>query len=122
MVGTRGVDVLGPRLVTVYWRDIPLTVNAQSGRTRFTQQLPRRFRRAVDNAAVSMPTALAAARADWRAESRMCTYDLELEVVAQVSRLDDVYGTERLRRLVSNQGRDSRSRSQPVINDQRRTS
>ena len=121
MSASRAVDLLGPQLVTVYWRDIPLTVNAQSGRTRFTQQLPRRFSRAVDNAAVLMPTALVATRSDWRVEARMCTYDLELEVVAQVSRLDDTYGAERLRRLASNQGRDSRSRSQPIANERRRS-
>jgi Virulence factor len=100
--------VLTPRLVTVFWRDIPLTVNGQSGRTRFALDLPRRFSRAVDLAAKNLPSSLVPGRDDWRAEGHVCTYDLELEVTTQVARLDAEYGNDRLRRLAENQGRDSR--------------
>ncbi len=101
---------VSPELVTLYWRDIPLQVNAQLGRTRFSQELPRRFQRAIETASKHLPSALAASKIDWRAESRKCTADLELEVSTQVSRLDAEYGADRLRRLIENQGRDSRTR------------
>jgi Virulence factor len=100
--------MLRPRVMTVFWRDIPLTVNAQSGRTRYSRNLPRRFRRAVDTAAKDLPSALIPGHGDWRVVARGCTPDLELEVTTEVARLDAEFGSDRLRRLASNHGRDSR--------------
>ena len=39
--------------MTIWWRDIPTQVNAQSGRARYQAILPRRFQRAVDEAATA---------------------------------------------------------------------
>ena len=36
----------------IYWRDIPTTVQIRQGRTRFTANLPERFEKAVDAAAM----------------------------------------------------------------------
>lgn len=97
--------MLGPRVITIYWRDIPIAVNAQSGRTRFSQELPGRFRRCVDRAANHLPSSLAPGQRDWQVEIRRCSYDLELEVAAQVAQINGEYGVDRLRRLAENRGR-----------------
>ena len=36
----------------IYWRDIPTTVQIREGRKRFTANLPERFEKAVDAAAM----------------------------------------------------------------------
>ena len=45
-----------PHLITLFWRDIPAQVIAESGRGRYRQQakieLPRRFAIAIDAAAM----------------------------------------------------------------------
>ena len=60
----------GPELVTICWRDIPAQVNAQDGRTRYQASLPRRFQRAVDDAAMAAGLTQAADYvAEWRRRS-----------------------------------------------------
>ena len=108
-----------PHLVTLFWRDIPAQVIAESGRGRNRQQakieLPRRFAIAIDAAAMkdgadSTDDYLA----DWRRTSPVqCGYDLDAEVAKLAADLEADYPAERLRGLVENGGfeRDEAGRS-----------
>ena len=61
---------MATQLVTIWWRDIPTQVNAQSGRMRYQAVLPRRFQRAVDEAAMAAGLTQASGYvAEWRRES-----------------------------------------------------
>ena len=41
-----------PKLITVYWRDIPSQVIAKKGRSKSKVQLSQRFQEAIDRAAM----------------------------------------------------------------------
>ena len=61
---------MGATLVTIWWRDIPTHVNAQKGRARYRATLPRRFQRAVDEAATAAGLTQASDYvSEWRRES-----------------------------------------------------
>jgi Virulence factor len=93
------------QLVTIYWRDIPAQVNAQSGRTRHQIPLRRRFQRAIDRAAMvaGITTADEYVR-EWRRVSRPCGSDLEAEATAEAARVDAEYPRDRLDALATNGG------------------
>lgn len=95
----------GPQLVTIFWRDIPLQVNAQSGRTKVQGELHRRFQRATDRAAM----AAGLTKADeyvtqMRRTEQPCGADLEAAVTAEVERIDADYDRERLNTLADRGG------------------
>ena len=108
-----------PHLITLFWRDIPAQVIADSGRGRNRQQakieLPRRFAIAIDAAAMkdgadSTDDYLA----DWRRTSPVqCGCDLDAEAAKLVADLEADYPVERVRGLVENGGfdRDEAGRS-----------
>lgn len=99
-----------PHLITLFWRDIPAQVIAESGRGRNRQQakieLPRRFAIAIDAAAMkdgadSTDDYLA----DWRRSSPVeCGDDLDGEAVKLAADLEADYPAERVRGLVENGG------------------
>ena len=61
---------MAAQLVTIWWRDIPTQVNAQSGRTRYQAAFPRRFQRAVDEAAMAAGLTQASDYvAEWRRDA-----------------------------------------------------
>ena len=90
----------------IYWRDIPTTVQIRQGRTRFTANLPERFEKAVDAAAMrdgadSTDDYLA----EWRrGEPVECGDDLEAEAAAMAAKLESEYPAERVKSLVENGG------------------
>jgi hypothetical protein len=98
------------QLVTIWWRDIPTQVNAQQGRTRFQAVLPRRFQRAVDEAAMAAGLTQASDYvAEWRRTSEPhdgpTTADaLQAAADAAAARFDAEYPKERLAALSRNQG------------------
>ena len=108
-----------PHLITLFWRDIPAQVIAESGRGRNRQQakieLPRRFAIAIDAAAMkdgadSTDDYLA----DWRRASPVeCGDDLDAEAAKLAANLKADYPAERVRGLVENGGleRDDAGRS-----------
>ena len=108
-----------PHLITLFWRDIPAQVIAESGRGRNRQQakieLPRRFAIAIDAAAMkdgadSTDDYLA----DWRRASPVeCGDDLDAEAAKLAANLEADYPAERVRGLVENGGleRDDAGRS-----------
>ena len=99
-------------LITLFWRDIPAQVIAESGRGRNRQQakieLPRRFAIAIDAAAMkdgadSTDDYLA----EWRrSEPVPCADDLEAEAAKLAADLEADYPAERVRQLVDSGGFD----------------
>lgn len=97
-------------LITLFWRDIPAQVIAESGRGRNRRQakieLPRRFAIAIDAAAMkdgaeSTDDYLA----DWRRGSPVeCGDNLDAEVAKLALDLEADYPAERVRVLVENGG------------------
>jgi Virulence factor len=103
------------RLSVTYWRDVPVRVSAQFGRTRHEVELPRRFQRTLELAAGRV---VAPAANGWWVEDRTCTDDLELEVTAETCRLESIYSRQKLDRLAQTNGFDEyrRNRLQLVRN------
>ena len=88
-------------LVTIFWRDIPAQVNAQSGRTRRQVVLDRRFQVAIDKAA--MVAGLHDVHGyvqQWRRVARPCGDDLAMEAATAASVLESAYPRTRLQRIV----------------------
>ena len=86
------------KLITVYWRDIPVQVMAKNGRETTKVNLSQRFMTAVDRAAMRARKADADAYlAEWRRVSRNYEGDNpEAEVAAEASRIEQAYSDEQL--------------------------
>ena len=99
-------------LITLFWRDIPAQVIAESGRGRNRQQakieLPRRFAIAIDAAAMkdgaeSTDDYLA----EWcRSEPVTCGDDLDAEAAKLAANIEADYPAERVLQLVESGGFD----------------
>ena len=99
-------------LITLFWRDIPAQVIAESGRGRNRQQakieLTRRFTSAIDAAAMkdgadSTDDYLA----EWRrSEPVPCGDDLDAEAAKLAANIEADYPAERVRQLVQSGGFD----------------
>ena len=106
---------MAPKLVTIWWRDIPTQVNAQDGRARYQAPLPRRFQRAVDDAATAAGLTQASDYvAEWRqvaAAIADASTPAELQAAADAAALvfDLEYPRERLATIAANSGFDSES-------------
>jgi hypothetical protein len=98
------------QLVTIWWRDIPTQVNAQAGRTRYQALLPRRFQRAVDEAAMAAGLTHASDYvAEWRRTSEPLTGPASADALqaaadAVAARFDADYPKARLVALAANGG------------------
>lgn len=103
------------KLVTIFWRDIPAQINAQSGRVREQRILPRPFQRAIERATrkADITTSDVYVR-QWRREARPCGDDLLAEALAGAAELENQYPQERLFALVANLGWEPRSGEVPV--------
>jgi hypothetical protein len=101
---------MAAQLVTIWWRDIPTQVNAQSGRTRHRAVLPRRFQRAVDEAAMTAGLTQASDYvAEWRRTSEPYSGPttgaaLQAAADAAAARFDAEYPKARLVALSANGG------------------
>ena len=99
-------------LITLFWRDIPAQVIAESGRGRNRQQakieLPRRFVIAIDAAAMKDGADSADDYlAEWRrSEPVPCGDDLDAEAAKLAADLEADYPAERVRQLVESGGFD----------------
>ncbi len=92
----------------VYWRDIPAQVKIRVGRTRLGRPLSERFQQAIDQAAMQ---AGVVDSDDYLAEWQTSEWQErqgEPEAVAEVlvAELEAAYPRGRLKRLVTNQGRE----------------
>ncbi|HLH50447.1 MAG TPA: virulence factor [Roseiarcus sp.] len=93
----------------LYWRDIPSQVVVKAGRASAKRELPERFIKAIDSAAMRSGAAgtdeyLAAWR---RGEPAPCGDDLEAEADKAAGRLDAEYDNTRLAKLAAQGGRES---------------
>ena len=95
----------GPHLVIIYWRDIPMQVNAQDGDQREQAVLPRRFQRAVDTAAMNAELTKADEYVlQMRRTTSACDADLAVAVRAAVDTIEAEYDRPRLKALAANGG------------------
>ena len=96
------------KLTIVYWRDIPAQVIAGVGRKNAKRELPPRFQKAIDRAAMRDGSHDSDAYlADWRrGEPSPCGDDIETEAEAKILRLAAEYDDDRLGRLVRAGGRE----------------
>ena len=97
-------------LITLFWRDIPAQVIAESGRGRNRQQakieLPRRFAIAIDAAAMKDgANSTDDYLAEWRrSEPVSCSDDLDAESTRLAAEIEADYPVERVRKLVESGG------------------
>lgn len=94
------------KLTVVYWRDIPAQVTVKAGRKNARIQLPERFEKAIDRAAMKAKLRdTDSYLAYWRrADPVDCGDDIEAEAKAMADNLDKEYTDERLDDLVANGG------------------
>jgi hypothetical protein len=96
------------KLVTIYWRDIPAQVNAQSGRLREKVILPGQFQEAIDKATVAAELfTYHEFVKHWRRTDRACGDDLIAEATAEAERVATAYPAVRLDELVAHLGFES---------------
>ena len=97
------------QLTILYWRDMPSQVVVKAGRTAAKRELPGRFIRAIDAAAMRAgASGTDAYLADWRrGEPSPCGDDLEAEASAAAARLEAEYDNDRLARLIAQDGREA---------------
>jgi hypothetical protein len=94
-----------PRLITIYWRDIPAQVIGQQGRQRIKQELDQRFAVAIDRAAMRAGKGSSNAYLEeWRREARPCADDVAGAVRDEVARLEARFPPEVLEATVKNGG------------------
>jgi len=98
----------GGDLIIISWRDIPAQVNVGAGDQKVQRILPRRFQRAIDNAAMVAGMSSASQYiGEWRRTSRRADGDdpqgAALRVAAE---LEAVFPRERLETFVATGGWD----------------
>ncbi len=100
------------QLVVIWWRDIPTQVNVQVGRTRYQAVLPRRFQRAVDEAAtVAGLTQASDYVAEWKREAHPLPTEpdpVQAQAAADdaATRFDATYTKARLAAIAARAGID----------------
>ena len=95
-----------PKIITIYWRDIPSQVTVQEGRKRAKKLLPARFQEAIDRAAMrAKKTDSDAYLDDWRRETKKSSGDdLEQLVEHSANQFELEYDHEKLEEIVRNKG------------------
>ena len=89
------------KLISIYWRDIPAQVVGRTGRTNVKKELPPRFAKAIDRAAMRAGRGSSDAYLeDWRRETEMVAGDLEALVAERVAKLIDEFDEETLESVV----------------------
>ncbi|MCY3663863.1 MAG: virulence factor [bacterium] len=98
----------GGDLIIISWRDIPAQVNAGAGDHRVQRILPRRFQRAIDNAAMVAGMSSASQYiGEWRRSSRRADgADLEGAALRVAAELEAAFPRERLETFVATGGWD----------------
>ena len=90
-----------PKLITIYWRDIPAQVIGRAGRNKVRQELAPRFAQAIDRAAMRAGRGSSDAYLDdWRRVAQPVSGDLEENVRKQVSLLEQTFPDDVLERTV----------------------
>lgn len=96
-------------LTILYWRDIPSQVVVKAGRASAKRELPERFIKAIDSAAMrSGASGTDEYLAAWRrGEPVPCGDDLEAEADKAAARLEAEYDNARLAKLAAQGGREA---------------
>jgi|HubBroStandDraft_6_1064221.scaffolds.fasta_scaffold95298_2 Virulence factor len=96
-------------LTILFWRDIPSQIVVKAGRAAAKRELPERFIRAIDAAAMRAgASGTDAYLADWRRGGpSACGDDLETEASAVAARIEAEYDNDRLARLIAQDGREA---------------
>jgi hypothetical protein len=94
-------------LTVIRWRDIPAQVTATDGAATARRELPDRFQKAIDAAAMKAGLIESDAYLEgWRRDTRPCGEELEAEVQAEAERLEAAYDRAALLRLTRSGGLD----------------
>lgn len=95
-----------PKIITIYWRDIPSQVTVQEGRKRAKKLLSARFQEAIDRAAMrAKKTDADAYLDDWRRETaKQAGDDLDQLVEETAKRLEQEYDDKKLDAIIRNKG------------------
>lgn len=94
-----------PKLITVYWRDIPSQVIAKRGRESAKVQLSLRFQEAIDRAAMRAGKGSSDAYLEeWRREAIACSGNLDEEAKNAAEALEARYDDEDLTALIRAKG------------------
>ena len=94
------------KLIVIYWRDIPAQVVLKRGRTNVKKELPEKFAKAIDRAAMRAGRGSSDAYLeDWRRDTKQveCT-DMEQMVADEVDRLVTLFPDDALHATVKNNG------------------
>jgi hypothetical protein len=90
-----------PTMTVIWWRDIPAQVTARDGRRQSKIVLHPRFQVAIDKAASRAgKRAYDAYIEEWRRVDQPCGEALDVEVTAEVERLETEYDKHRLAQLI----------------------
>ena len=102
-------------LVVISWRDIPAQVNAGSGEHRVQRILPRRFQRAIDNAAMVAGMSSASQYiGEWRRSRPVDGDDPEGAALRVAAGLEAAFPRERLETFVATGGWDPERAEPPA--------
>lgn len=94
-----------PKIVTIYWRDIPSQVTVQEGRKRAKKLLPARYQEAIDRAAMrAKKTDTDAYLDDWKRSNSKADGDLDELLESTVADIENKYTDEKLDVLIRNKG------------------
>ena len=97
------------KLITVYWRGIPLQVIAKQGCSSAKVRLSSRFQIAIDRSAVRAGKGSSDAYlSEWRRQTTTCSDDLEAEARTAANQLERQYSDEALLALI-------RAHGEPII-------
>jgi hypothetical protein len=99
----------GSELVVISWRDIPAQVNARTGSEKHQVVLPRRFQKAIDDAAMVAGKKTASEYVgEWRRTASAIPAEGEVSTAAEVlaRMLEAEFPRERLAKFVANGGFD----------------
>jgi len=96
-----------PKVVTIYWRDIPSQVTVQEGRKRAKKLLPARYQEAIDRAAMrAKKVDTDAYLEDWERINTKADGDIDELLETTVAAIEAEFSDERLDTIVRNKGID----------------
>jgi len=94
-----------PKLIKIYWRDIPSQVIAKQGRKSAKAMLSDRFQVAIDRAAMRAGKGTSEAyMEDWTRHQSNCEGEIQEIADAAVSELENMFSDEELERLTKAKG------------------
>ena len=96
-------------LTIVYWRDIPAQVIVKEGRRNAKRQLPDRYQKAIDAAAMQAGAHETDAYLnDWRrGEPASLNGDIDSLADASIADIEGAYTAERLKTLIASGGKEA---------------